>query len=1457
MNFAGYKIPFSDVNYQHTRRTQAPTRKPAVRRKQAFYWDDWDESEEKKIYDEDDTKQSTMQVLKGALPPRDPIERMLQSYSSSRHVRVFVSSTFLDMVDERNELAKMIFPQVRRFCEEHHLFFSYVDLRWGITDEDTKSGETISICLDSIDRCRPYFIGMLGERYGWASYDGVKDELLDKTFENAMSKHPWLSQCRDCSITELEILYSSLFYPELAPHSSFYFRDAKTKRADLKASDLKGNNRLQRLKKTLQASPHPVYHYQTAEQLASLVRDQLLASIRKDFHLGEEGENDSVEGKKADKLVLQRRSHHYYCLDKAKYYLKSTRAKYFPLFDQFAPPLPLKGSKAKKRASKEAKLRSGYYLVSGAPVSGKTALLSAWSLERTRLIQDTGNKELFIPHFLSCGGRNAQSAYIMRRVIQEIQLHFEFVPDEGTMSLSEQFRLALLHASKKGRVVIVLDGLNRLERTDGGRSLSWLPPNLNDNIYIIMSASTGRDTKDMDEAISTRCQSNTTWIAPLKRSEQRDLIMAYLCAVDKKLTEDQINLVLGSAHTQESPCGSPLYLLTLLQELITQASFEALDQHIQTIREAKDTVELYKMILKRWEKELGQVVVSEIFSAILCSQHGLSESEIIKITRLSSQTWMTVITMISPAILERSGLLTLANGCAREAAHQRYIRDGSCDPADVHRRLAKLFQGKGPLCDLSAAKGALVIHHLEQIKTKQAQGRIRAMLIDTNGLGWRLFAYLCTPHRKFDLLRYWRDAGFSPIQMGETCVSLSKQQEHTVRGNSNKENVQLLKTFSEELKILGLLLLETGCFSAAKNVLTNKLSLDKELFGRDHNCVADTLLNLSRLSLNTNSGNDFTQAMQYAKAACAICRRQNNQLSFMAKQQVALLLKKMGQYREAMQEYEGLMKIAQAIYNTDDHPHIAMALTEYADVFRKQNQYDQALSMYQRALAITETIKGKNDPMTANVLNNIGLVQKKKGNYKEADKLFSCCLEIAQLVYGEIHPFTAAVYHNLGDVNRKENNLDTAEQMYRKTIETNQLLLGKDHIDVIQAEMNIALVLKVRGRYKEAEIATLKCLERAKKTVGQTHYKYASFLTQLADVYRKKSEYKKALDIYKQAMTITSRSSLGHNHIEVGDILNNMGLVCKKQGEYSKAEGHYLDALSIAKLSVGVTHPKTATYLTNLGDVYRKQDKYGLAKPEYVKAIKIFEETLGMNHVDMADPLMGLAVVYKKLGCYTDALPLLLRAKSIVCESVGESHPKTATALHNLADVYRKLNETSKALTHYNRALRINEHTLGKGHVEVAENLRCLATMQKNTKPQEAIGTINRALAIVTSKFGKKHSKPAAFYNVAGDVYCKAANYGKAEEIYNEALDLNTALWNGRHPEVAHAMHGLGIVYMNSSRSDAAEERFLESTKMTEETLGPLHPHMKDRLQDLAILYHQMGRDKKAAVVEYRIATCK
>lgn len=46
---------------------------------------------------------------------------------------------FRDMNEERTLLISKIFPQINELCESRDVSFSFVDLRWGITETVSKS----------------------------------------------------------------------------------------------------------------------------------------------------------------------------------------------------------------------------------------------------------------------------------------------------------------------------------------------------------------------------------------------------------------------------------------------------------------------------------------------------------------------------------------------------------------------------------------------------------------------------------------------------------------------------------------------------------------------------------------------------------------------------------------------------------------------------------------------------------------------------------------------------------------------------------------------------------------------------------------------------------------------------------------------------------------------------------------------------------------------------------------------------------------------------------------------------------------------------------------------------------------------------------------------------------------------------------------------------------------------
>ena len=117
--------------------------------------------------------------------------------------RVFFSSPFNGMQDERELLARRYWPRLQSYCEAHGVVFRAVDLRWGITHEAAQNAQVLNICLNELSRS-DILVGFFGQRYGW---HGTDDQILQMNFDNVTGKFPWVNEFRDRSVTEIEFLH--------------------------------------------------------------------------------------------------------------------------------------------------------------------------------------------------------------------------------------------------------------------------------------------------------------------------------------------------------------------------------------------------------------------------------------------------------------------------------------------------------------------------------------------------------------------------------------------------------------------------------------------------------------------------------------------------------------------------------------------------------------------------------------------------------------------------------------------------------------------------------------------------------------------------------------------------------------------------------------------------------------------------------------------------------------------------------------------------------------------------------------------------------------------------------------------------------------------------------------------------------------------------------------------------
>jgi len=105
-------------------------------------------------------------------------------------IRVFVSSTFSDLKEERNVLQRDVFPRLEHYCLVRGFQFQAIDLRWGVPGEAGRDHRTMQICFDELRRAqevspRPNFLVLLGDRYGWQP---LAETITEAEFEKLETK---------------------------------------------------------------------------------------------------------------------------------------------------------------------------------------------------------------------------------------------------------------------------------------------------------------------------------------------------------------------------------------------------------------------------------------------------------------------------------------------------------------------------------------------------------------------------------------------------------------------------------------------------------------------------------------------------------------------------------------------------------------------------------------------------------------------------------------------------------------------------------------------------------------------------------------------------------------------------------------------------------------------------------------------------------------------------------------------------------------------------------------------------------------------------------------------------------------------------------------------------------------------------------------------------------------------
>jgi len=1149
-----------------------------------------------------------------------------------RVVRVFISSTFLDMQEEREELVKRVFPQLRKMCEDRGVTWGEVDLRWGIPDEQKAEGKVLPICLAEIERCRPYFIGLLGERYGWVP-DEIPDDLIDE--------QKWLAEHREHSVTALEIMHGVLNNPAMAGRSFFYFRDprylerlpAGSDPADFAAENEAAREKVAVLKDRIRDSiPGERVHedYPDPQALGQLVLEDLTKIIEELYPKDET----------PDPLDREAAEHEAFAQSRARVYIG--RQEYFDRLDEHAagdgPPL----------------------VVLGESGSGKSALLANWALHHRAQHPD----ELVLLHFIGATPYSADWAAMVRRIMGELKRRFDLpddIPDKPD-ELQLAFANWLHMAAAKGRVILILDALNQLEDREGAPDLVWLPPAIPGKVRLLLSTLPGRPLDDLKKRGWP-----TLEVQPLTVAERTMLIGQYLAQYTKALS-----VPLADRIASSDQAANPLFLTALLEELRLFGAYERLTERVEHYLAAPTIPDLYERILARWEGdyERGRPgLVGDAMSCLWAARRGLSEAELLDIlgtgsTPLPRAHWSPLYLAAEQALVSRSGLVTFSHDYLREAVRTRFLPAEGKHRA-AHLRLAEYFSRR-------RAREALLFTHSPGGRVIEPRGQ--ALLSRSmDELPWQLREagewdrlLMCITdvamfEALFDRNRY---------ELLDCCLRLPAEcRWHEVLADAAQEWAQfaLEARTAEVLNKVGAFLHLAGQARLAIPLQRKVLAVWQEAEGPSH---PNTASGLDDLALLLQATGDYQGAEPLYRQALMVRERALGPAhpdTATSLNNLGMLLYAKGDYQEA----EPLHRRALAIWEESlggEHPSIAGGLNNLAMLLEVNGDYEEAESLYRRALAIQEKALGPVNPAASNTLNNLADLLRAKGDLQGAEQLHRRALAMCEKALGPEHPDTAASLTFLGVLYQARGDYAEAESLYRRAWAILVRVLGSEHPQTTATLNNLASLLCTTGNYAEAEALHRQVLEARERVLGPTHPDTAASLTNLAELLRTEGDYEAAEPLQRRALAISERA-LGPLHPNTAAILSNLGLLCEAKGDYEGAEELHRQALGIRERTMGPTHPDTATSLNNLAELLRTRGDYESAEQLHRQALAVSEEALGPMHPNTAQSLNNLALVYKAKGDYAEAETLFRRALAIWERELGPEHLQTSLGLNNLASL--------------------------------------------------------------------------------------------------------------------------------------------------------------------------------------------
>lgn len=318
----------------------------------------------------------------------------------------------------------------------------------------------------------------------------------------------------------------------------------------------------------------------------------------------------------------------------------------------------------------------------------------------------------------------------------------------------------------------------------------------------------------------------------------------------------------------------------------------------------------------------------------------------------------------------------------------------------------------------------------------------------------------------------------------------------------------------------------------------------------------------------------------------------------------------------------------------------ALSLNNLAGLLYESGRVADAEPLLREALALTERLRGPDDPFTARARSNVGMVAEALHRFEEAEIQYRKALDILEGAKArdtaDVATTAAETLYNLADLYRMLERTAEARPLYERAVRHLERVWGPFHMDVAAIQHELAQVLVELEDFDAAVAALRKLADIRRHLLGEDHPDVAHVLNDLGVLRFRQGDEAEAEQLYRDALAIRA-TELGPDHPSVATCENNLGGLCLHQGRNEDAARHFERALAIWEPSVGLGDPEVAMLLTNLGRARARLGRLADAAAAYERSLESWAGILGADHAGLKRPAAELADVLRTAGRAAEA----------------------------------------------------------------------------------------------------------------------------------------------------------------------------------------------------------------------------